>query len=116
MSPARLASYLPNLFCGNQLTEARISPRPLLMVNGSGDRIIPRGSVLALFEAAKEPKDLVWLETGHKVIDESETMPRLIEAVLDWMEAHDLLAGTGNVDPSRPPPPAGGPGRPGGAP
>ncbi len=82
---------------------ARISPRPLLMVNGSGDRIIPRASVLALYDAAGEPKELLWLETGHKVIDENEMMPRLIEAVLGWMKTHDLLTGAGDTGPSDPP-------------
>jgi len=70
---------------------ARISPRPLLMVNGTGDRIIPRDSVHALFEAAREPKELRWLETGHKVIDEEDLMRRLVDAVVAWMVTYDLL-------------------------
>jgi dienelactone hydrolase len=80
-----LARLEPTRYAGH------ISPRPLLLVNGTGDRIIPRDAVLALFEAAKEPKELVWLETGHKVIDEQEIMSRLVGTVVVWMDAHALL-------------------------
>lgn len=47
---------------------SRISPRPFLMVNGSGDTMIPRESVLALHRAAAEPRSLVWIPTPHRVL------------------------------------------------
>ena len=44
---------------------AAISPRPLLMVNTESDPIFPREAVLALFEAAREPKELRWHPGTH---------------------------------------------------
>ena len=44
----------------------RISPRPLLMINGVNDADMFREqSVLPLQRHAKEPKEIVWLPTGH---------------------------------------------------
>jgi fermentation-respiration switch protein FrsA (DUF1100 family) len=43
----------------------RIAPRPVVLVNGLGDPLIPRSSVEALYAAAREPRRLVWLPTGH---------------------------------------------------
>jgi len=36
---------------------AKISPRPLLFINGSHDNIVPPASAKRLFDAAKEPKE-----------------------------------------------------------
>ena len=38
---------------------------PLLMVNGKGDRTIRPAQATALFEAAREPKELRWYAGGH---------------------------------------------------
>jgi cephalosporin-C deacetylase-like acetyl esterase len=43
----------------------RISPRPLLMQNASRDFIISRASTEALFEAARQPKKILWYDCGH---------------------------------------------------
>lgn len=46
----------------------RISPRPLLMVNGNADPDYIRAtSVEPLQALAREPKRFIWLETGHAV-------------------------------------------------
>jgi dipeptidyl aminopeptidase/acylaminoacyl peptidase len=44
-----------------------IAPRPVLLINGTQDKIIPRSAAEALFEAAKEPKEQMWLEYGHLI-------------------------------------------------
>ncbi len=44
---------------------AGIAPRPLLMINGTDDEIIPKNSAEALFEAASEPREIRWYEGGH---------------------------------------------------
>ncbi|MEJ2185000.1 MAG: alpha/beta hydrolase [Gemmatimonadota bacterium] len=54
-----LARLEPRLYVG------RISPRPVLLVNGLADERVPRNSALALHRAAREPKDILWLPTGH---------------------------------------------------
>lgn len=43
----------------------RISPRPLLMLNGDADTIVPPDSARALHNAARKPKDIVWFHGGH---------------------------------------------------
>ena len=43
----------------------RIAPRPLVMVNASGDERLPRESVGALYHAAGEPKEQVWMPGRH---------------------------------------------------
>ncbi|MGH7354459.1 MAG: alpha/beta hydrolase [Candidatus Rokuibacteriota bacterium] len=62
---------------------ARIAPRPVLMVNGAGDSLIPRANVMALFDAAREPKDILWMRGEHVHPDEKE----LIGAVSGWLAA-----------------------------
>lgn len=61
----------------------RISPRPVLMVNGARDSLIPRANVDALYEAAGQPKDILWVRSEHVHPDETE----LIGAVSGWIAA-----------------------------
>jgi fermentation-respiration switch protein FrsA (DUF1100 family) len=44
---------------------ARFAPRPLLFVNATGDETIPREASAALFEAAGEPKEILWFDGTH---------------------------------------------------
>jgi dienelactone hydrolase len=44
---------------------AAIAPRPFLMVNTEDDPVFPRAAVLALFDAARAPKDLRWHAGTH---------------------------------------------------
>lgn len=62
---------------------ARIAPRPVLMVNGTGDPLIPRANADALFGAAREPKEILWMRSEHVQPDEEE----LIGAVSGWLAA-----------------------------
>jgi dienelactone hydrolase len=49
---------------------SRISPRPLLMLNALHDQIVPRAATEALFEAAREPKKIIWYDCGHADLPE----------------------------------------------
>jgi fermentation-respiration switch protein FrsA (DUF1100 family) len=45
---------------------SRIAPRPLLMINGSEDRVIPALAAQRLYDAAGEPKQIDWFPgEGH---------------------------------------------------
>jgi len=44
---------------------SRISPRPLLMINGVKDEIVPKAATETLYEAAREPKRIIWYDCGH---------------------------------------------------
>lgn len=55
-----------------------ISPRPLLIIQGKKDNGFPGVSTEKLFEAAGEPKKIVWLDGGH-LPPADEVMPITIE-------------------------------------
>jgi len=62
----------------------KISPRPLLLVHGDADELIPLEHAYRLYQKAKEPKEL-------KIIPGAKHRMRLEKAamdfVLDWLEA-----------------------------
>jgi len=60
---------------------ARIAPRPFVMVNALGDERLPRESVDALYRAALEPKEQIWMP-GRHVHSDSATIRQLTEIVL----------------------------------
>jgi hypothetical protein len=60
----------------------QIAPRPFIMVNASEDERMPREGVLALYEAAGDPKELIWLEGQHLHRSRPDVLARLVETVL----------------------------------
>lgn len=67
----------------------RIAPRPFVMVNASGDERLPRESVEALYRAAGEPKQQLWMP-GRHVHADSATIRKLTEIVLTRMKGGPL--------------------------
>lgn len=61
---------------------ARIAPRPLVMVNGIDDPQMPRPAVEALYAAAREPKELIWLRTGHLLPTDTVLIRTLVDTAL----------------------------------
>jgi len=70
---------------------AGIAPRPFLMVNGADDSLVPRASVLALYEAARPPKELIWVPSEHVQPDEADLIRRLSSTIVSWLAARGLL-------------------------
>jgi fermentation-respiration switch protein FrsA (DUF1100 family) len=62
---------------------ADIAPRPLVIINGRLDDRIPVRSVEALYEAAGEPKRLVWIDEGHISSRNIELIERVLQASVD---------------------------------
>ena len=60
---------------------ARISPRPFVMINAVDDARIPRSAALTLFQSAREPKELHWMEGGHVAVDREDVIVRLCEMI-----------------------------------
>ena len=58
----------------------RFSPRPLLMLNGKRDRLVPEKQVKALFRAAKKPKEIQWYDKGHLL------PPDAANAAAEWLD------------------------------
>jgi len=48
----------------------RISPRPVLFINGKWDNTVPRSAATLLHEAAGEPKQVIWADAGHTLAPE----------------------------------------------
>ena len=61
---------------------ARIAPRPFVMVNADSDERIPRDAVIELYDAAAEPKEIVWLPGRHVQPKRKEIVQGLIDQVL----------------------------------
>ncbi|MDT8897930.1 alpha/beta fold hydrolase [Thermanaerothrix sp. 4228-RoL] len=61
----------------------RLSPRPILFVFGQADRRIPPDQAKRLYEAAEEPKDIIWLpEASHEQVRSPGLdflMPQLVD-------------------------------------
>jgi fermentation-respiration switch protein FrsA (DUF1100 family) len=74
---------------------ALIAPRPLVMVNGIDDPQMPRAAVEALYAAAREPKSLVWLRTGHLMPTDSILIRALVDTALARLP---ILRGAGGTE------------------
>lgn len=68
-----------------------IAPRRFLMINGAGDSLVPRANVLALYEAARPPKELIWVEGEHIQPEETALIAHVGTVVSAWLEKHGLL-------------------------
>lgn len=69
----------------------RIAPRPFLMVNGSTDTLIPPVNVNALWQAAREPKEVIWVAGEHVQPTEAALLETLGEVVRRWLVGRGLL-------------------------
>lgn len=67
---------------GPERFAAAIAPRPIVMVNGVDDPQMPRSAVRRLYDAAREPKTLIWLHTGHLEPTDSALIRQLVDTAL----------------------------------
>jgi hypothetical protein len=72
LSPFEPTRYIPHL-----------APRPLLMINGQGDTFFPRASAEALFDAAQQPKEIVWHRTAHIMPEEQDLVNELTQEIAE---------------------------------
>lgn len=87
----RPVSHLANLLAsGPRFTPerwiAQVAPRPVVMLNAEADEKIPRRSVEILYEAAAQPKELVWLPGNHMQGNRPEVLRRLVDAMMQRMD------------------------------
>ncbi len=59
-----------------------IAPRPFVMVNAKDDDRIPKACVDVLFDAAEDPRELIWDDGGHIDQDREAALRRLTDLVL----------------------------------
>jgi fermentation-respiration switch protein FrsA (DUF1100 family) len=70
-----------------------IAPRHTVIMNGRRDDRIPRESVQLLYEAAREPKRLIWLDAGHISSRNPESIERVLKAASQALSS--LIATSG---------------------
>jgi fermentation-respiration switch protein FrsA (DUF1100 family) len=68
----------------------RVSPRPVLLVNGRNDPRVPAGGVRRLFEAAGQPREQIWIEGAHVGEGEHDVVGRLLRVTVGWLRASGL--------------------------
>ncbi len=74
--------HLPAACLANYI--GRISPRPLLMVNGRNDAdYLMDTSVLPLQRLARDPKEFRWTDSGHGIVTEEDRA-----FILKWLRAN----------------------------
>jgi dienelactone hydrolase len=69
----------------------RISPRPIFMLNGTGDDRMPIRSSERLHEAAGDPKTIRWIDTGHLHIRSTEFHERVTGEFIAWLLENNLI-------------------------
>lgn len=66
----------------------KISPRPLLIIHGTQDDVVDPSQAWALYERAREPKEMLMVEgAGHRLRVEERAM----EGALKWLRAKASL-------------------------
>lgn len=73
------AALAPERFIG------RIAPRRVTLVNGIDDPQMPATAVRHLFDAARAPKALIWLRTGHLMPTDSALIRTLVDTAFARM-------------------------------
>ncbi len=68
-----------------------ISPVPYVQISATGDERIPESNARALFEAAREPKRLVWMESAHVLPGREEVIEEMIARALVELRTLGLL-------------------------
>jgi uncharacterized protein len=69
-----------------------ISPRPLLLIHGDADAIVPYHHAEGLFSRAGEPKELVRIPGGAHQLRRD---PRAVDALTDWLDRRLARPGNG---------------------
>lgn len=61
----------------------QVSPRPLLLIHGTSDELIPAEDARRLFDRAGQPREIVYIpEGGHRL----RTDPRAMAISIEWLK------------------------------
>lgn len=66
----------------------KIAPRPLLFQNARNDDLIPRSGVEALYDAAGQPKQILWYDSSHDHQPRA-TIEKFVRDALTWLQQRD---------------------------
>lgn len=67
-----------------------VAPRPLLVIHGTTDVLLPPRYAEEVYDRAGEPKELYWIETSNHVelYDQAPFVPDAIARLVDWFDEH----------------------------
>lgn len=67
-----------------------VAPRPLLVIHGTTDVLLPPRYAQEVYDRAGEPKQLHWIETSNHVelYDQAPFVPEAIATLVDWLSLH----------------------------
>jgi uncharacterized protein len=67
-----------------------VAPRPLLVIHGTTDVLLPPRYVQEVYDRAGEPKQLHWIETTNHVelYDQAPFVPEAIDTLVGWLGKH----------------------------
>jgi len=68
-----------------------VSPIPLIMINGTEDEQIPRANTEQLYQAAGEPKKIIWLESQHVHPRDAELTRKIIKTLEEELRGLGML-------------------------
>ena len=86
-SPVEPAKYVGN-----------IAPRPVFMLNGTGDPRMPEACSRYLHEAANDPKSIRWIDAGHVNIRSKEFHSLVSRELARWLIGQNLISSDCFVD------------------
>lgn len=69
----------------------KISPVPLIMINGENDEQVPRRNTEIFYNAAREPKKIVWLESKHVNPNNPELTRHIIATLKEELQRLNIL-------------------------
>jgi fermentation-respiration switch protein FrsA (DUF1100 family) len=69
----------------------KISPTPLIMINGVYDEQVLRDNTELFFHAAREPKKLIWLDSKHVHPNNPELTRRIIAELKEELRRLKIL-------------------------
>lgn len=67
-----------------------VAPRPLLVIHGTTDVLLPPRYAQEVYDRAGEPKQLHWIETSNHVelYDQAPFVPEAIDTLVEWLGVH----------------------------
>ncbi len=78
-------TYMAGMRFSPDVNVGRVSPRPVVMINGLADERLPRAAILALYDSAKAPKRLIWIPGKHVQGNRPDVVRALVSTVLATM-------------------------------
>ncbi|MFQ5863770.1 MAG: alpha/beta hydrolase family protein [bacterium] len=68
-----------------------IAPRPFVMIQGTDDPFFPAENAKKLFNKAREPKELLWIESSHMAPWKTDLLRQIVLTLRNWLYKNNLL-------------------------